>query len=470
MVCSFFFYTNIIIYLILLLYFSSCDENYKSTQTNMYESISIGNQIWMAENLNVCTFRNGDTILIASNLNEWEKLCINKVPARYELTLSIDEYIDLFSIIDTTIIYNITSMKKINPKDSLKLVVYNDYAISDKRNIAPIGWKVPDKDNWQELLDFVGSESLNHNSKNNWSDSVFMNQIPSFSIYNQHLIINDSLSFYWTKNYNINNKFRNNNEFSLGIRLNPLYNILFNNNNETEVSYNHGVPVRCLKENLEDTLNHTITKSNCGDNIQIGNQIWASSDLNAYTFRNGDTIPLARDMKEWERMCKNRIPARYELLLSAEEYLNMFSEIDSTFLYQIASLNDWNINESVKLVIYNLYAVNDKRNIAPHGWSIPNEHDWKELTEYIGWTYPFVDDRLYKGWKSIFPIKPTIGISNNKIKKELYFISFWIKDSKNQVIQINPNPNYDKKMIINNISKQNISNNVGYSVRCIKNR
>jgi uncharacterized protein (TIGR02145 family) len=359
-------------------------------------------------------------------------------------------------------------MKKINPKDSLKLVVYNDYAISDKRNIAPIGWKVPDKDNWQELLDFVGSESLNFNSKNNWSDSVFMNQIPSFSIYNQHLIINDSLSFYWTKNYNINNKFRNNNEFSLGIRLNPLYNILFNNNNETEISYNHGIPVRCLKENLEDTLNHTITKSNCGDNIQIGNQIWASSDLNAYTFRNGDTIPLARDMKEWERMCKNRIPARYELLLSAEEYLNMFSEIDSTFLYQIASLNDWNINESVKLVIYNLYAVNDKRNIAPHGWSIPNEHDWKELTEYIGWTYPFVDDRLYKGWKSIFPIKPTIGISNNKIKKELYFISFWIKDSKNQVIQINPNPNYDKKMIINNISKQNISNNVGYSVRCIK--
>jgi uncharacterized protein (TIGR02145 family) len=177
----------------------------------------------MSENLNVCTFRNGDTILIASNLNEWEKLCINKVPARYELTLSIDEYIDLFSIIDTTIIYNITSMKKINPKDSLKLVVYNDYAISDKRNIAPIGWKVPDKDNWQELLDFVGSESLNFNSKNNWSDSVFMNQIPSFSIYNQHLIINDSLSFYWTKNYNINNKFRNNNEFSLGIRLNPLY-------------------------------------------------------------------------------------------------------------------------------------------------------------------------------------------------------------------------------------------------------
>ncbi len=38
-----------------------------------YRSVTIGNQVWMVENLNIDRFRNGDIIPEAKEANEWEQ-------------------------------------------------------------------------------------------------------------------------------------------------------------------------------------------------------------------------------------------------------------------------------------------------------------------------------------------------------------------------------------------------------------
>ncbi|MFZ9474738.1 MAG: FISUMP domain-containing protein, partial [Bacteroidia bacterium] len=45
------------------------------------KEVKIGKQVWMAENLNVSTFRNGDPIPQAKTAEEWAKATENKQPA-----------------------------------------------------------------------------------------------------------------------------------------------------------------------------------------------------------------------------------------------------------------------------------------------------------------------------------------------------------------------------------------------------
>ena len=45
------------------------------------KEVKIGQQVWMAENLHVFNFRNGDPIPIVKSDEEWEKAGINKQAA-----------------------------------------------------------------------------------------------------------------------------------------------------------------------------------------------------------------------------------------------------------------------------------------------------------------------------------------------------------------------------------------------------
>ena len=41
--------------------------------STIFNEVKIGKQVWMAENLNVATFRNGDPIPEAKTEEEWKK-------------------------------------------------------------------------------------------------------------------------------------------------------------------------------------------------------------------------------------------------------------------------------------------------------------------------------------------------------------------------------------------------------------
>lgn len=100
---------------------------------NTYKTISIGNQTWMAENLRTTHYRNGEAIPNVTDGTLWENL--------------------------TTGAYcnncNTTNLDTIATFGRL----YNWYALSDSRNIAPKGWHVPTESEWFELISFLGGSA-----------------------------------------------------------------------------------------------------------------------------------------------------------------------------------------------------------------------------------------------------------------------------------------------------------------------
>ncbi|HEY5407042.1 MAG TPA: fibrobacter succinogenes major paralogous domain-containing protein [Ginsengibacter sp.] len=89
--------------------------------------------------------------------------------------------------------------------------------------------------------------------------------------------------------------------------------------------------------------------------VKIGTQVWMAENLNVSHFQNGDPIP---ESKDWV-VSEDGKPAWC--------YYN----------------NDvTNGNKYGRL--YNWYVVNAKRGLAPKGWHIPTEGEWKILINYLG--------------------------------------------------------------------------------------
>jgi uncharacterized protein (TIGR02145 family) len=93
--------------------------------------------------------------------------------------------------------------------------------------------------------------------------------------------------------------------------------------------------------------------------VVIGTQTWTAENLNVITFQNGDTIPEAKSAEEWVIACKNKKPA--------------------WCYYNNDSINGLEYGK-----LYNWYAIDDPRGLAPLGWLIPNEEEWKVLIKELG--------------------------------------------------------------------------------------
>ncbi len=93
--------------------------------------------------------------------------------------------------------------------------------------------------------------------------------------------------------------------------------------------------------------------------VKIGTQTWMSKNLDESKFRNGEAIPQAKTNLEWELAGRNKQPAwcYYE---NKEEKGTTYGKL------------------------YNWYAVNDPRGLAPNGYHIPTYEEWSSLTMYLG--------------------------------------------------------------------------------------
>jgi uncharacterized protein (TIGR02145 family) len=92
--------------------------------------------------------------------------------------------------------------------------------------------------------------------------------------------------------------------------------------------------------------------------ITIGTQVWMAENLTTVRYRNGDSIRLVNDPIEWGTLV--------------------------TGAYSNYNNNQTNSGEYGRL--YNWYAVNDSRNLAPAGWHVATDADWTVLTTYLGGT------------------------------------------------------------------------------------
>ena len=98
---------------------------------NKYKTIQIGNQVWMAENLRVTHFANGDEIPAIEDDKEWEKAGIEKTSALSYFQNKIQNFKSYGNL-------------------------YNWFAVTDPRGLAPEGWHIPTEAEWNELETFVG--------------------------------------------------------------------------------------------------------------------------------------------------------------------------------------------------------------------------------------------------------------------------------------------------------------------------
>jgi uncharacterized protein (TIGR02145 family) len=109
----------------------------------------------------------------------------------------------------------------------------------------------------------------------------------------------------------------------------------------------------------DGTSKDETSKENTIKEVTIGKQVWMSENLNVDKFRNGEAIPEAKTEEDWKNAGKNKQPAWC--------YYNN---------------NPDNGERYGKL--YNWYAVNDPRGLAPAGFKVPTDDEWNRLIDFLG--------------------------------------------------------------------------------------
>jgi uncharacterized protein (TIGR02145 family) len=101
---------------------------------NTYKTIRIGDQLWMAENLRVAHYRNGDG-----------------VPNIKDTTLWADQTEGAYCNYNNT--ENLDTIATFGR-------LYNWFATQDTRNIAPTGWRVANAVDWLILIGYLGGDTI----------------------------------------------------------------------------------------------------------------------------------------------------------------------------------------------------------------------------------------------------------------------------------------------------------------------
>ncbi|MCD4735601.1 MAG: hypothetical protein K8R53_06125 [Bacteroidales bacterium] len=106
----------------------SCGEPIGDIDGNIYKTIQIDTQCWMAEDLKTTTYKNGTPIPNVTDNNAWANL-------------TTGAYVWFDNNIDWKEYYG---------------AIYNWYAGIDPNGICPEGWHMPDDNEWSSLISFIG--------------------------------------------------------------------------------------------------------------------------------------------------------------------------------------------------------------------------------------------------------------------------------------------------------------------------
>jgi uncharacterized protein (TIGR02145 family) len=111
---------------------SEAQTTFTDYDGNVYNTVTIGTQVWIKENLKVTHYGNGEEIPNVTDQGVWD-------------TLTTGAYCN----------YN-NDISNMNTYGRL----YNWHAVVDSRNIAPIGWHVPTYNDFILLFDYLGGTNL----------------------------------------------------------------------------------------------------------------------------------------------------------------------------------------------------------------------------------------------------------------------------------------------------------------------
>ena len=195
----------------------------RDIEGNIYRTIVIGEQTWMAENLRTTRYQNGDSLPNITDNDLWGRLASGAY-CNYNNTNSLD----------TIATYG---------------RLYNYYAVADDRNIAPTGWRVPNIADWIILIEYLGGDTIASNKlkevgNTHWRNPFESDNSSGFTAVpsgRRYLSENYSgirgYSVFWTSSeYN---------ETNAGF----LYLFFFSSNVNKGVNYKeNGYSLRCIKE------------------------------------------------------------------------------------------------------------------------------------------------------------------------------------------------------------------------------
>jgi len=89
--------------------------------------------------------------------------------------------------------------------------------------------------------------------------------------------------------------------------------------------------------------------------VKAGNQVWMTENLKVTHYRNGETIPMIKEPKQWDA-------------LTTGAWCDIANDPAKAKVYRH---------------FYNWYTVADQRNVCPTGWHVPSENEWIELLTFL---------------------------------------------------------------------------------------
>lgn len=215
----------------------STDNTVTDRDGNVYRTERVVGHEFIAENLRTTRFRNGDPVMLASNERQWQQYLNEHKPAfRYY---------------------------QYDKKYKSAGLLYNHYALTDPRSIAPEGYHV--------MLTF-DRKYLEMNRR-------LMNYLRGLPKYCK--VATDS----FPANYSFN------------------YYYAFEHQYEHTQHSNQGYLARCIRNEHQENSHGPISK------VRIGQQEWMSHNLNAFSFNNGDAVYRAMTPYDWQYADMYGIPA-----------------------------------------------------------------------------------------------------------------------------------------------------------------
>jgi len=363
----------------------SCGDTINDNRNGqIYNTVQIGDQCWMAENMNIGTMINGSNNQSQQNPEVIEKYCYNNDPANCDTYGGLYQWNEMMQYTTT----------------------------QGVQGICPPDWHLPTDEEWKQLEGAVDSQygypdpewdgaglrgfdaGLNLKSESGWYSGGNGTDLYGFTALPGGLRNSDgtfgSLTRYtgfWSSSESGSHAWDRN--------LDYIYAQVYRFN----YSKAHGFSARCLKDeepptwSCGDDLND-IRDSQTYTTIQIGTQCWMAENLNIGTMINGNGDQI--DNGIIEKYCYN-------------------NEIDSCNKY--GGFYQWN-----EMMQYS--TVPGIQGICPDGWHIPTDDEWKYLEGVVDSLYPVGDPiwntTEWRGYNIGKNLKSTSGWANNGNGTDLF--------------------------------------------------
>jgi uncharacterized protein (TIGR02145 family) len=221
---------------------------------------------------------------------------------------------------------------------------------------------------------------------------------------------------------------------------------------------------RCKEEDnpVPETGTMTDIDGNVYKTVKIGSKWWMAENLKVQRYNNGDSI---------EYIHPNLADSVWSTLKTGA-----YCYFDEKFGY-----------------LYNYYTLSDSREIAPKGWHIPGDEEWKDMEMYLGMSKEQTDSLNWRGinegnklkivggntmyWAKSSDIYNIFGTNESGFTAlggasrifngqwgDLTHTSFWWSSSINEDQAWYRGLDYEKA----NVYRYYGPKNYGFSVRCVK--